>query len=59
MASQLIIVCGIVPIIFLTAALIAYAVMLRGQWDKFGQGTDPGTRQGRGEGTSERDRPRP
>jgi hypothetical protein len=36
MPSQLIVICGIAPIIFLTAALIAYALMLRGQWDKLG-----------------------
>jgi hypothetical protein len=34
MPSQLIVICGIAPIIFLTAALITYALMLRGQWDK-------------------------
>ncbi len=40
MVMQLIILCGIVPIVFLTAALLAYAVMLRGQWDKLGTGGD-------------------
>jgi hypothetical protein len=34
MLSQLIVICGVVPIIFLTAALIAYALKMRGQWDR-------------------------
>ncbi len=37
MLSQLIVICGVAPIIFLTAALIAYALMLRGQWDKLAE----------------------
>jgi hypothetical protein len=37
MLSQLIVICGVIPIIFLTAALITYALMLRGQWDKLGE----------------------
>jgi hypothetical protein len=40
MVSQLIVICGIVPLVFLTAALLAYAVMLRGQWDKLGGGSE-------------------
>ncbi len=36
MVTQLIVICGIIPIVFLTAALLAYALMLRGQWDKLG-----------------------
>jgi len=37
MLSQLIVICGVAPIVFLTAALIAYALMLRGQWDKLAE----------------------
>jgi hypothetical protein len=37
MPSQLIVICGVAPIIFLTAALITYALRLRGQWDKLAE----------------------
>jgi hypothetical protein len=41
-----IIVFGLASILFLSAALIAFALMLRGQWDKMNDGRGP-TRGGR------------
>lgn len=40
-----IIVFGIASIIFLSAALIAFALMMRGQWDKLDGGDHPPRRR--------------
>lgn len=47
MWSQLIVICGIVPLVFLTAALIAYALRMRGEWDQLGGGQREGRDRGR------------
>jgi len=45
MMSGTIIILGIASIIFLSAALIAFALMMRGQWDKLNDGDRPPRRR--------------
>jgi hypothetical protein len=41
MSAMVVIVFGLASIMFLSAALIAFALMLRGQWDKMSDGHGP------------------